>query len=122
MAVIVPVQRLRSKFGEPDMNGHKVGALSDSNSFFRPDFGLIVKKKYAPQRAVRHIYKKGSGKRETDPSATNFLCISLLFRKKLLTQITLTQVKRKRADNQRFLSIFCSRSHGQGSPEDYPDG
>ena len=27
-AVIVPAQRLRSKFGEPDMNGHKVGVLS----------------------------------------------------------------------------------------------
>ena len=35
-AVIVPAQRLRSKFGEPDMNGHKVGVLSDSNSFFGP--------------------------------------------------------------------------------------
>ena len=31
-----------------------------------PNFGVIVKKKYALQRAVRHIFITGSGKRDSN--------------------------------------------------------
>ena len=51
------------------------------------------------------------------PVRTNFFCISLLVRKKFLTQITLTQIKQKRIGLSMPGSIFCSRSPSQGFPK-----